>query len=343
MKKVIYLLLFSIILLSSCSTKKNMQSQSMFSQKGIIENDENSTSKFVITGKIIDCEGEALIGVSITEKGKKGFGSITNVDGYYKIAVSDTNVVLMYNYIGFESQEIKVGNKKEINVSLKEAESSVLDEVEITAKGKQKKQTIVAKPVIYLYPEKKTEVSLKLEYKGDLLYTYPEYDKGWNVVASPNGVLKNKTDNMEYSYLFWDGNKQYNEQERTFNDGFVIHRDAVVEFLQETLSKLGLKPHEYNEFIVYWIPYLKKNEWSFIHFRVGENYNVISKNIVTPKPDTSIRIFMDFKGVKASFDVEPQEIAPTPIRKGFTLVEWGGSEIKEYIRIKGKDGEYLTK
>ncbi|MCL2670869.1 MAG: hypothetical protein FWF10_02405, partial [Clostridiales bacterium] len=38
-----------------------------------------------------------------------------------------------------------------------------------------------AKPVIYLYPETPTEISVKLQYNGTLDCTYPAYDNGWNV------------------------------------------------------------------------------------------------------------------------------------------------------------------
>lgn len=45
-----------------------------------------------------------------------------------------------------------------------------------------------AKPVIYLYPESKTDVAVKLAYAGELTCTYPAYQDGWNVSASPDGT-----------------------------------------------------------------------------------------------------------------------------------------------------------
>ena len=58
-----------------------------------------------------------------------------------------------------------------------------------------------AKPVIYLYPETPTEISVKLQYNGTLDCTYPAYDNGWNVTAHPDGTLFDLRDNKEYSYL----------------------------------------------------------------------------------------------------------------------------------------------
>ena len=48
---------------------------------------------------------------------------------------------------------------------------------------------------------------------------------------------------------------------------------------------------------------------------------------ITPKPDTLIRVMMNFKGVKSYKELEPQELI-RPERIGFTVVEWGGSELK---------------
>ncbi len=63
------------------------------------------------------------------------------------------------------------------------------------------------KPVIYLYPENKTDVFVKLDYKWKIIADYPKYDekiKWWDVVADPDSTIINKSDNKEYSYLFWE-------------------------------------------------------------------------------------------------------------------------------------------
>ena len=61
-----------------------------------------------------------------------------------------------------------------------------------------------AKPVIYLYPEEETQVTVQLDYAGELTCTYPTYQDGWTVTASPDGTL---TDNQgqTYNYLYWEG------------------------------------------------------------------------------------------------------------------------------------------
>ncbi|MCB2305709.1 hypothetical protein LGL08_00575 [Clostridium estertheticum] len=56
-----------------------------------------------------------------------------------------------------------------------------------------------------MYPKSQQTVSVKLEYKGKLTCTYPEYNDGWKVKAQPDGTLTNISDNREYSYLYWEG------------------------------------------------------------------------------------------------------------------------------------------
>ena len=60
-----------------------------------------------------------------------------------------------------------------------------------------------AKPVIYLYPEQETTVSVSLDYAGTLTATYPAYENGWTVTAEPDGTLYDENGD-EYSYLFWE-------------------------------------------------------------------------------------------------------------------------------------------
>ena len=61
-----------------------------------------------------------------------------------------------------------------------------------------------AKPVIYLYPEEETAVTVKLDYAGALTCTYPTYGDGWAVTACPDGTLTDDA-GQTYSYLYWEG------------------------------------------------------------------------------------------------------------------------------------------
>jgi len=186
---------------------------------------------------------------------------------------------------------------------------------------------VVKKPNIYLYPTKKQDTTVKLNFSGDIFVTYPTYSSkisGWDVTAYPDGKIINKADNKEYSYLFWEGKNA--DIKYDLSEGFIVEGKDTMSFLQETLSKMGLTPKEYNEFIVYWLPQMQGNKYNLIHF-AGKEYTDNAKLDITPKPDSMLRVFMAFKPLDKKIEVKAQKINPF-IRKGFTVVEWGGSEIR---------------
>ncbi len=90
-----------------------------------------------ITGTVKDELGETLIGVSVQEKGTTS-GSQTDVNGSYTVTVSGPGAVLVYTYIGYVKQEITVGDRKSIDLTLKQ-DHSELNEVVVVGYGTQKK------------------------------------------------------------------------------------------------------------------------------------------------------------------------------------------------------------
>lgn len=71
----------------------------------------------VITGNVTDDQGSPLSGVSITVKNTNR-GTMTDLNGNYKISLSPQDKVLVYSFIGFISKEVSIKNKKVINVTL---------------------------------------------------------------------------------------------------------------------------------------------------------------------------------------------------------------------------------
>lgn len=90
----------------------------------------------VVTGKVTGASGEALPGVSITIKGSSR-GTATDPNGNFSISVPP-DATLVFTYVGFITQEIKVGNLTEINVQLKPS-GSQLNEVVVVGYGAQRK------------------------------------------------------------------------------------------------------------------------------------------------------------------------------------------------------------
>ena len=170
-------------------------------------------------------------------------------------------------------------------------------------------------------------IKVKLEYNGKLTSTYPSYDKtisGWQVIARPDGNLVNIADGKEYSYLFWEGVDRTDYSK--FDNGFVVKGLQTKDFLQSSLAKMGLTPREYNEMIVYWLPKMENNNYNLIRF-AGNEYTDSAKLTVTPTPDSTLRVFMVFKSLD-KYQRLPKQQLQSFERKGFTVVEWGGTEVR---------------
>lgn len=178
-----------------------------------------------------------------------------------------------------------------------------------------------SKPVIYLYPEEEINTEVVIDYNGKFTCTYPDSEGTWLVAAYPDGTLK--INNREYNYLYYEGIADLKEN---FDTGFCVKKEDSIEFLEEKLAILGLTEKESNDFITYWLPRLYKNEYNLISFDTT-SFEEISKLKVNPVPDTTIRVYMTFKGIDNPIYIEEQELISID-RQGFTVVEWGGSEIE---------------
>jgi TonB-linked SusC/RagA family outer membrane protein len=95
-----------------------------------------------VTGTVTDASGEALIGVNIIVKGINT-GTVTDMDGKYAISVPGKDAVLTFSFIGFVTQEITVGNRTAINVTLSESARSI-EEVVVVGYGTQRKGEITS-------------------------------------------------------------------------------------------------------------------------------------------------------------------------------------------------------
>lgn len=182
----------------------------------------------------------------------------------------------------------------------------------------------VLKPIIYLYPEDTTQLTVKLGYPEKLSCSYPKYENEWDVTAFENGnLVDNKTGKNLYS-LYWEGKDTASFD---MNEGFVIEGEKTAEFLEEKLLQLGLNEREAEEFIIYWLPKMQNNKYNFIRFATIEEIDDYMPLEFSKKTDTLIRILMQYKAIDEKISV-PEQILQTPIRSGFVAVEWGGTEIK---------------
>lgn len=184
------------------------------------------------------------------------------------------------------------------------------------------------KPIIYLYPTETTDVSVKLGAVEKLTHTYPKYVDEWKVRAEPDGNLTDMVSGRKYYALYWEGKNANLSQ---YDDGFVVAKDEVVPFLEEKLARLGLNEREANEFIIYWLPKLESAPYTFVHFGAQEEQNKSMPLDIQPKPDTIIRVLMAFKSLDKPINVKEQVLPETPVRNGFTVIEWGGTDLSSGV------------
>lgn len=95
-------------------------------------------AQVVVTGVVKDgIEDIPLPGVSVYQTGG-GNVSITDLDGVYSIEVANAQAELVFSFIGFETQNVVVGNRKNIDITLV-AEETLLEQVVVVGYGSQKK------------------------------------------------------------------------------------------------------------------------------------------------------------------------------------------------------------
>ncbi len=187
----------------------------------------------------------------------------------------------------------------------------------------------VDKPVIYLYPEEETDINITLDFNGDLTCTYPAYDpvSGWTVTASPDGNIYDHGTGRNYDYLFWEG--QSPEVPCSFDHAACVAGEDTAAFLESYLTACGLNDSEIDDFISFWLPDMEGNAYNLISFPT-EEYEQMAQLNVSPAPDTVIRVYMVFTPLDAPVQIEDghELIFPEGVsRDGYTLVEWGGSQI----------------
>lgn len=213
--------------------------------------------------------------------------------------------------------------QKEVDELLTETDNRITYEKE----NIEKPNPETAKPVIYLYPEQETKVNVQLTFNGTLTSTYPTLPpEGWTVTAQPDGTLTDE-EGRSYRYLFWEGVANVDWKQ---DSGFLVKAEDAREFLEQSLTQLGLNELEQNDFITYWLPKLEKNGESFVTF-AAEQYTDNAVLTVTPQPDSVLRVQMLISKVddsnRAAFQKLPEQELPRFEREGFVLVEWGGTDL----------------
>jgi hypothetical protein len=204
------------------------------------------------------------------------------------------------------------------------------------------------KPVVYLYPTQPTEVHVQFEVPMELTTDIPTYTTGWDVLANPNGQLKDlqpQDTNCSaidtsafgseyaadacksgiYPYLYWEGRTSNSYPHES--DGWIVSKNNLASFMNSTLDSIGFSAQEKSDMVSYWIPeMLKKNMpyYRISFFQTAQMDQFIPMK-VTPQPQSVYRLFLDWSPLdkEPSTPLKPETLSHV-VRSGFTLVEWGG-------------------
>ncbi len=186
--------------------------------------------------------------------------------------------------------------------------------------------TPVCKPAVYLYPEKPTTLSVEVRPEGYLTKTIPDYQGKWDVKAYPDGTLydvKNpdKQVKIENNYLYYEADVQNVSIPK---EGFVVKKDELQSFFATHLAKLGLNQKESADFKAYWVPKLTDKPYYFVTLLPEKEINSKEQLVFSLNPKTIIRVRFIFEGLDKPIDVKSLSLSSTPVRDGFTVVDWGG-------------------
>ena len=199
-----------------------------------------------------------------------------------------------------------------------------------------RERRVTEKPVLYVYSPQEQLVTVSVDVDGAIDTAYPAPDAlettdwgtraSWTVTASPDGTLTDQG-GRTYPSLFWDGEMTLEAPRQ----GFIVAREDAVVFLEEKLALLGLTDKEAADFITFWAPQIRANEYTFVSFDASSytahaRYSFTDEAGAPVKPDTFIRVFMTIRQAEVTTQVREQAFGPTPQRTGLVAVEWGGTE-----------------
>jgi hypothetical protein len=307
--------LLALISFSSFWCKDKLQPALMYKVITDTVNNDVPNGKCLITGTVTH------LGV-VVEKANifsaNSHNTQSDKEGKFRILVDTADTYLVIHKINLPETYVefyKFNNKHHIQIEAYIPEEDMI--------------IIVDKPVIYLYGKENQEVHVKIEPKGEFTFTYPAIDNQntWNGRITSGGIT---VANKKIPYLFYEtemSDLSFNTTSKQI-EGSVVCQHDVITFLETSLSSLNLNSQEQTDFITYWAPKMIQHQKVFVQFWTEAKYDDVATLEVQPQPDNLLRVFMVFAPMKNGIIIEANAQKLDPInRNGFTVIEWGGSEL----------------
>ncbi|MBK7129295.1 MAG: hypothetical protein IPM74_07725 [Crocinitomicaceae bacterium] len=274
---------------------------------------------FVLKGFVKDKNSGNAIGGAVLTDSTQTKGGNTTTDGAFTFMFPLADSIL-YCYSENHFEEIIRHQFKEHYAYLIEINLSMA-------------VTVTFKPVIYLYGDDVT-AELEIVPTGEFKFVYPPLNNNkWNINSSADGICTDLSTGKKYPYLFWEGNHpnlHFIQNENSL-EAFLIDTDTSVIFFENILAEIGLNTKEATDFITFWGPRVQASPYVLIQFLTTQQYGKeIAELKINPQPQNILRLHMYFLPLehdKLNIElIRPhfQKIS----REGFTVIEWGGSELK---------------
>lgn len=183
-------------------------------------------------------------------------------------------------------------------------------------------EPFMVEPIIYLYPTSEADIVVTLGASIQVSAAEPKTQDGsWRVKATPDGTIIDPSDGRRYHRLYWEGTSFPKPEPKV---GDVVAAEELSGFFDDSLTRRGLIAREISEFKDYWLPRMKDSPFYLVRFYDEPHLRFYAPLSVSPAPDTLIRVLMDYKRLDKKIPVQPLPHPATPLRQGFTVVEWGG-------------------
>jgi hypothetical protein len=181
------------------------------------------------------------------------------------------------------------------------------------------------KPVIYLYPEEETDLHVEVEPNIGFTKTIPEYKSGWDVTAYPDGTVIDRETGDNYDYLYWAG---LVDGYPLIEEGWVVAQKDLPAFFDYSLPLYGLQGEEITDFTEYWIDDMNEAPYYAVSFVEQSIIDELSPLSIDKEPDVVVRVLMTAMPLNRPIKLHVPQLPEIPERRGFTVIEWGGTILR---------------
>jgi hypothetical protein len=210
-------------------------------------------------------------------------------------------------------------------------------------------------PAIWIYPDRDNSatsvldvtVKLKFHHDGFMTESTPSYNEGWNIEVDPQipynrYVSRFGDDQSFYPFLDYDGFRGGEFQKKV---GWCIKKETLLEWQQQTLSKLGFSNSEIADVNYTYGRMLLDRLYKDRYFAVyPQDTTIVDSSVgldVSPRPETKYRLWLYFRPVPNEVALPEPALQPV-VRKGLTVLELAYLTDRELPRSAKEQARHMV-